>query len=92
MNNKNPFKNISKVILDFSAPKKIVGFEEYVLDNLHDNKEVELFKDVWLTTINYDNWNHASMQVGYDKTMETLKSKYNLDEQVCNYFGQPGCI
>lgn len=85
MNDKDPLKNISKAILDFSASKKIIGFEKYVRDNLHDSKEVELFNDIWSTTINFENWNHATLQIGYDKTMETLKSKYDLDENICKY-------
>jgi hypothetical protein len=85
VNDKDPLKNISKIILDFSASKKILGFEKYVRDNLHDSKEVELFNDIWSTTINFDNWNHSNIQIGYDKTMEILKSKYNLEENICKY-------
>jgi hypothetical protein len=85
MNEKDPLKNISNAILDFPTSNKIVGFEKYVLDNLHDNKEIELFNDIWLTTINIDNWNFKSIQVGYNNTIDALKSKYNLDEQVCKF-------
>lgn len=85
MNDKDSLKNISKVILDFSNTKRIVGFEEYVLDKLKDSRERELFNEIWSTTINFDNWNYASLQIGYDKTMEILKSKYNLDEHICKF-------
>jgi len=85
MNDKDSLKNISQAILDFSKTKEIVGFEKYVLDKLDDSKEAELFNNIWLTTIDFDNWNHSNLQVGFDKTMEILKSKYNLDDQVCRF-------
>lgn len=78
-------RNISKVILDFSNTKEIFGFEKYVLDKLKDPKEAELFNEIWSTTVNFDNWNHTNLQVGFDKTMEILKSKYKLDEQISRF-------
>lgn len=85
MNEQDPLKNISKAILDFSNTKELVGLEKYVLNNLRDPNEAKLFKDIWATTINFDNWNHSSLQVGFDKTMEILKHKYNLNEKICRF-------
>lgn len=82
MNNNDSLKNISQAILDFSKTNEIVGFEKYVLDTLKDSKEIELFNSIWSTTIDFENWNHSNLQIGFDKTMEILKTKYNLDEQV----------
>lgn len=82
MNNNDSLKNISQAILDFSETNEIVGFEKYVLDTLKDSNDVELFNSIWSTTIDFDNWNYSNLQIGFDKTMEILKTKYNLDEQV----------
>lgn len=82
MNNNDSLKNISQAILDFSETNEIVGFEKYVLDTLKDSNDVELFNSIWSTTIDFENWNHSNLQIGFDKTMEILKTKYNLDEQV----------
>ncbi len=82
MNNNDSLKNISQAILDFSETNEIVGFEKYVLDTLKDSNDVELFNSIWSTTIDFENWNHSNLQIGFDKTMEILKTKYNLNEQV----------
>ncbi|CAN5421422.1 hypothetical protein BH09BAC5_BH09BAC5_05220 [soil metagenome] len=83
MTEKELLKNISIVILSFSTSKRIIGFESFVLQNLNDSREISMFKEIWSTTINFENWNYPSLLIGFDKTMEALKNKYNLDENIC---------
>ena len=74
---------ISQTILSYANSARQISFEKYMRDNITDPNELELFKNIWTTAINFENWNYSDLQIGYKKTTEILKDKYKLDESVC---------
>jgi hypothetical protein len=82
MKDRELINNISEVIISYQNSSKQFGFENFVLEKLNESKEIKLFRDIWSTTISFENWNYEDLEIGFNKTVEILKSKYGLDERV----------
>ncbi len=76
-------EKISQIILSYANSGRQISFEKHMQDNIKDTNELELFKSIWATAINFENWNYSDLKIGYKKTTEILKEKYNLEESVC---------
>lgn len=85
MNADKSLNYISKAILDFIDKKETNNFVQFVLGKLHDSNDSELFKEIWSTSVDFDNWNNENLTVSFEKTKEILLVKYNLDSQVCTF-------
>ncbi len=85
MNTDKSVDNISKAILDYIDKKETINFVQCILSKLHDSNDSELFKEVWSTSIDFDNWNNENITIGFEKTKEILLMKYNLDSQICTF-------
>ncbi|MES2513290.1 MAG: hypothetical protein V4580_04070 [Bacteroidota bacterium] len=90
MEDKDLLKNIADAILSFANSNEHMVFEKFVTENLTNSKEKVLFNSIWLATLKFENWNYADLQTGYNHTVQLLKSKYALDENVCKLLANAG--
>jgi|GEM_PF-1881797 len=82
MSEEASIRNLSETILSFNNWNRPQDFEAYVLERTTDIKEKEVFKKIWATAIDFDNWNTGSLNDGSDKAIALIEQRYQLDEKV----------
>lgn len=75
--------NISKIILSYGNWDQPNEFEKTILSKIVDEKEIKVFKKIWATANEFNNWNYKELNIGIIKTINVLSKKYNLDKNVC---------
>jgi hypothetical protein len=71
-------KNISKAILE---SENEIFFEKDVLIKLN-HSDKELFLEIWKRTLVFENWNYSSLTIGFEKTLNMLKTEFQLDDNI----------
>ena len=74
-------KSLEAVILNFDNWSLPWTFFNFVINN-HSltDKDKELFRDIWLTAVDSDNWKNSDMAKGSKLTESKLKELYKLTD------------
>ncbi len=87
MSEEASIRNLSETILSFNNWNRPYDFETYVMERSTD-KDNEVFKKIWATALDVENWKTGTLKEGSDKAISLLQEHYKLDlkvaEQIAN--------
>lgn len=80
MNQKEIIITTSKAILE---SKNEMFFERHVLEKLDENHQ-KYFLEIWQRTLAFENWNYEDSSIGFEKTVNLLKTEFKFNEKVAH--------
>ena len=80
MKNEKSIQNVSEAILSASLSKSWEFAS--ILQKIKDVDDQTVFKEIWATALQFDNWKSKDLNEGYQKTVALMKEIYKLEERV----------